>query len=357
MAAAFSSKPKFDKFQFDGPEPCVVLVCRDTYLKNHYTTSVVETLESLHGEIDRFDFDGDTAQAGEVLEELQSVGLLHVHKLIIVDKADSFLVSKGGADGESKSKGASKARQILESYAKSPSEGATLLLRTETWRGGKLDKLMSVFRCGVKDEAQAASWCIGRIQKAHEVAMEKSAADLLVNRVGLDLGRLDGELNKLAMLADDGHVTLKMVKEAVGASREEDGWAIKNSIILDGPEGSLKTIREIFELSRDRQDVPAFWALTDLLRSLHSASSLLDQGMPRQQAQREAGIFDRRDDRKTADRIMTVAKRMPPGEAAARLREAVQTQADLRRGIGDPRHALEGLTVVLADRIKDLVPR
>lgn len=335
-----------------------MLVCRDTFLRNHHTAQVVERLESIHGEIDRFEFDGDVAQPGEVLEELQSVGLLHVHKLIIVDKADSFLVAKGGDGGDSpKPKGTSKARQILEAYAKSPVEGATLLLRTETWRGGNLDKVMSVFRVGVEDEAQAAAWCVARCQKQHGVTMEKPAADLLVNRVGLDLGRLDGELGKLAMLSGtDQKISVQTVKEAVGASREEEGWAIKNAVVLDGPEGSLQTIREIFDLSRDRQDVPAFWALTDLLRCLHSASSLLHQGVPRNQAQREAGIFDRKGDRRTADRIMAAAKKMPPAEAASRLRDAVRTQADLRKGIGDPRHALEGLTVVLADRLRELAP-
>lgn len=358
-AAAYPRKSTVTKFQFDGSENCVVLVCRDTFLRNHHTVEVIEKLESIHGDIDRFDFDGDNAPPGEVLEELQSVGLLHVHKLVIVDKADSFLVSKGGDDGDSpKPKGGSRARQILESYAKSPSDGATLLLRTETWRGGNLDKLMSVFRVGVEGESQATSWCLRRCEKEYGVAIEKQAADLLVNRVGLDLGRLDGELAKLAMLADsDKHISLRMVKEAVGASREEQGWAIKNAVVLDGPEGSLQTIREIFELSRDRQDVPAFWALTDLLRSLHSASSLLDNGTPRNQAQREAGIFDRKGDRRTADRIMTAAGKMPPAEAAARLRDAVHAQADLRRGIGDPRHALEGLTVQLADRLRELAPR
>ena len=271
----------------------------------------------------------------------------------------AFSSALRGDGGDSpKPKGASKARQILESYAKSPVDGATLLLRTETWRGGNLDKSMSVFRIGVEDEAQAASWCVARCQKQHGVAIEKPAADLLVNRVGLDLGRLDGELSKLAMLSGtDQQITMKTVKEAVGASREEEGWAIKTAVVLDGPEGSLQTIREIFELSRDRQDVPAFWAITDLLRSLHSASSLLHQGMPRNQVQREAGIFDRKGDRRTADRIMTAAKKMPPAEAAARLGDAVRTQADLRRGIGDPRHALEGLTVVLADRLRELAPR
>ena len=315
-------------------------------------------LESIHGEIDRFEFDGDTDSAGDVLEELQAVGLLHNHKLVILDKADRFLVSKGDEESGKKSKGASRSRQLMERYSQNPSEGATLLLRSETWRGGNLDKHMHVFRLGVEDENKAAGWCLKRCPKAHEVEIDAEAAQLLVSRVGMDLGRLDGELAKLATLTKAGSkITIREVREAVGASREEEGWAIKTAVVLDGPEGSLQTIREIFDLSRDRQDVPAFWAITELLRSLHAASAMMKQGISPGQAQRAAGIFDRKGERRTADRVMRIAQKMEPAEAATRLQQVMKIQADLRRGIGTPKHALEGLTVILADRVRELCPR
>ena len=350
-------KPQFDTFSFEGTEKCVVMVCRDSFLRSHYTSSIVETLESIHGDIDRFEFDGEADSPGDVLEELRAVGLLHTHKLVIVDKADRFVVNKGDDDTGKKSKGPSRSRQLLEKYAQDPSEGATLLLRTETWRGGNLDNHMQVFRLGVEDEHQAAGWCLNRCIKSYETEIDVDAAQLLVGRVGMDLGRLDGELAKLATLSQPGSsISLREVREVVGASREEEGWAIKAAVILDGPEGSLQTIREIFDLSRDRQDVPAFWAITELLRTLHSASSLLKQGISSGQAQRAAGIFDRKGERQTAARIMRVAQRMEPSEAARRLQQALAIQADLRKGIGTPKHALEGLTVILADRVRELCP-
>ena len=349
---------QFDTFNFEGTEKCVVMVCKDSFLRSHCTTAVVEKLEAVHGEIDRFEFDGESDSAGDVLEELRAVGLLHNHKLVVLDKADRFVVNKGDEDSGKKSKGPSRSRQLLEKYAQDPSEGATLLLRTETWRGGNLDNHMTVFRLGVEDEHQAAGWCLKRCIKVYETEIELEAAQLLVSRGGMDLGRLDGELAKLATLSQSGSaISIREVREAVGASREEEGWAIKAAVILDGPEGSLQTIREIFDLSRDRQDVPAFWAITELLRALHSASSLLKQGQSPGQAQRAAGIFDRKGERQTANRIMQIAQRMGPTEAARRLQEALAIQADLRRGIGTPKHALEGLTVILADRVRELCPR
>ena len=333
-----------------------MLVGSDSFLRSHHTAEVAQVLESVHGEIDRFEFDGEVDTAGDVLEELRAVGLLHAHKLVILDKADRFLVAQGAGDAP-KAKGPSRARQLMEAYAKAPCEGATLLMRSETWRGGNLDKHMAVFRVGVESEAHAASWCLKRSAKVHTVTLEQEAADLLVRRVGLDLGRLDGELAKLATLAgESANITERDVREVVGASREEQGWAIKTAVVLDGPAGSLQTIREIFDLSRDRQDVPAFWAVTELLRGLYAASTLLKQGMAPGQAQRAAGVFDRSNERKTADRIMRLAKAIDPAEAASRLREVMQIQADLRRGIGDPRHALERVAVVLADRLRALSP-
>ncbi|MCH2134274.1 MAG: hypothetical protein MK116_11035 [Phycisphaerales bacterium] len=340
------------KFQFDGSSRIVVLVCRDTFLRSHYTAEMATTLESIHGEIDRITFDGEEASIGDVLEELQAVGLLHTHKLIIVDKADRFLASTADE------KGPSRHRKALSTYAGKPSEGATLLLRAETWNRGKLDELVDLFRVEV-DPAMAIKWSQGRCPKAHGVKIDPEAAELLVHRVGLDLGRLDGELEKLATIAsDEGSVTAAHVREVVGASREEEAWAIKTSIVLDGPERSLETIREIFDLSRDRKDVPAFWAIIELLRSLYAASTLQRQNLGPRQVQEGARIFDRRTEpRKTAPRILKLAAAMEPAEAESRLRDALRIQADLRRGIGDPRHALEGLTVILADRLQALVPR
>ena len=345
--SASSKKPA--KFQFDGSARALVLVCRDSFLRAHYTNEVVQKLESIHGEIDRFDFDGEDASPGDVLEEIQTVGLLHTHKLIIVDKADRFMA------GAPQRKGPGAARQLIEKYVQAPSEGATLLMRAETWHAGKLDKLISVFKVSVEHEDEASRWCQQRATKAYEIPIEPAAADLLVRRVGLDLGRLDGELNKLAAIVS-GQPSIKErdVREAVGASREEEAWAIKAAIVLDGPEQSLQTIREIFDLSSARKDVPAFWAIIELLRSLHAASNLLKQGLRGWDAQQAAGIFDRRSDRKTAQQIMALAKAIEPDEAASLLRQALEVQANLRRGIGDPRHALEGLTVVLADRLKAL---
>ena len=350
MAASRSGRSKKPaKFQFDGSARALVLVCKDSFLRAYHTNEVVEKLEAIHGEIDRFDFDGDDASPGDVLEELQAVGLLHTHKLIIVDKADRFMA------GAPQSKGPSAARQLLEKYVQNPSEGATLLMRAETWHAGKLDKLIDVFKVRVEDEDAASKWCQQRATKAYEIPIDPAAADLLVRRVGLDLGRLDGELNKLAAIVSGRpSITERDVREAVGASREEEAWAIKAAIVLDGPEQSLQTIREIFDLSSARKDVPAFWAIIELLRGLHAASNLLRQGLRGWDAQEAAGIFDRRSDRKTAQQIMAVAKVIEPDEAASLLRQALEVQANLRRGIGDPRHALEGLTVVLADRLQAL---
>ena len=349
MPAARSKKSSKKKpFQFDGTARVVVLICRDSFLRSHYTAEVVKTLESIHGEIDRFEFDGDDVASGDVLEELQAVGLLHTHKLVIVDKADRFLV------GSAQAKGPSRTRQLLESYAGSPSEGSTLLLRAETWNAGKLDKLVDVFRIGVESEEEAARWCLQRAMKAYESAMDPAAADLLVRRVGLDLGRLDGELNKLGTIVSGRSITTADVREAVGASREEEAWAIKAAILLDGPDGSLEVLREIFDLSATRKDVPAFWAIIELLRAIHAASVLSRQGVAGWELKQAAGIFDRKTERPTADQILSLSRRMDPTEATRRLREALALQADLRRGIGDPRHAVEGLAVGLADRLKEL---
>ena len=136
------------------------------------------------GEVSRFDFDGGSVQMVDVFDELRTFGLLATHKLIVVDKADQFVASE-------------ERRRALERYAEEPMEHATLVLRSESWRPGNLDKLVAkvgaVLKCEPPDAGHAMSWCSMRAEKAHGIELDGKAAEALVDRVGNDLARLDTE--------------------------------------------------------------------------------------------------------------------------------------------------------------------
>ena len=133
------------------------------------TQQVVAALESGVGTVDQFVFDGADVELATLLDELRSYGLLQTHKLVIVDNADKLLAPPKDGDEESKPRprGAPKPmtrRGLFEKYAAEPADAATLLLRADTWRPGKLDKIVeqhgAVIDCKPPNERDATSWCV-----------------------------------------------------------------------------------------------------------------------------------------------------------------------------------------------------
>ena len=320
-----------------------------------HTRRFAQMLEEKFGGLEQFNFDGERIQPAEVLDELRSYGLMQRHKMVILDHAETFLAGKkGGEDddevvGESGGAGTSAARRpLMERYAESPVDDATLVMRAETWRAGKLDKLIEkvgcIIECKAPDERTAASWCIRRCEKRHNATLEPEAAQLLVARLGPELQRLDTELGKLAVMVGSGKtITHELVAQAVELSREEKAWEIQSAIVTGNAAVMLRKLKELLEVSR-HDVVPISWAICDLLRKIHAASQLLGRNVPRPGVMGQLKLWG-----STVDPILNIAGRIQPRSLAQLLQAAIQTDANTKSGVGDPQRSLEALMVRIAD--------
>ena len=319
----------------------VVLVGDDAFQVPYYTRQLVEILEDAHGDIERFEFDGDAASPAEVLDELRTFGLLQQHKLVIVDRADRFLAASA-AD-----RGPSKARQLLEKYVASPADSATLLLRADTWHRGKVDKAIDkvgmVHRIKQLGPSDTMRWVLARSSKAHGRDIERGAAERLIRRVGCTLSRLDSELAKLSAMTKDGaSIDARLVDEAVPLSREEKAWVIQESILDGGAAGGLSTLRALLGTSR-QSDVLVAWAVTDMLKRLHAAARMHAAGVSAQQMRKDLKLWG-----PAGERTLSVAHRMNPERLAELFGDALRHQQRLRQGIGKPERMLEMMVVEIA---------
>ena len=168
----------------------VVLHGKDAFLRLERGKRLESLLEERFGGVDRTDLDGTQAALADVLDGLRTPGLFAPHKLVVIENAEAFM-------------GAEDRRRAMEGYAAEPCAEATLLMRSPGgWRPGNFDKLVAkvgaVIKCESPTPDEAIAWCIARCRKRHEAEMEGAAAELLVERLGCDLGRLDAELGKLA---------------------------------------------------------------------------------------------------------------------------------------------------------------
>jgi DNA polymerase-3 subunit delta len=313
------------------PEDRVVLLQgKELFLRTEYTEHLRRLLKAAHGDCEFVKFDGATAAPAEVLDECRSFGLMATHKLVVVDDADLMLNQD--------------TRPMFERYCDSPSDQATLVLRASTWRPGNLDKAIDkvglVIKCDEIDTASAGKWVVRRAEKTHGVRLDPPAAAMLIDRTGTDLGRLDGELAKLAASAGPGGtITTQLITELVGLTREQEAWAIQSLLLSGDAPRMLKELRVIMGNGSKDVGVPVSFACCDLARKLMGAAEGMAQGAPPGKITKDLGLWG------GSDRpIMDAARRLGPARARELFDAAIAVDAGIKSGL-DTEIAIEVLAL------------
>ncbi len=153
-----------------------------------------------------------------MLDELFTLPFFSRKRLIIVEDADTFVT---------------KHRKDLEAYVQKPSASGILLLQVKQWTSttnlAKLvEKLGLAIECTAlrdKDTAKIVAWLIEYAQARCDAHLDKGAANLLVELVGLEVGILASEVEKLAVYAGSSkRIERGDVAKMVGAGRVETIW-------------------------------------------------------------------------------------------------------------------------------------
>jgi len=350
----------------------VVLSGKDRFLQDEYLRTLREALAKAHGAegFDTVRFDG--AQGARILadamDECRSFGLMQQHKIVLIDNAE--LLFKGEEEGESRpdakslgKKGGHRApgplapRDILIAYAEGPTDSATLVLRAGIWRPSNLDKAIAAMPAGagaiIKCEApsldDAAAWAVKRCKARHNSTIDAGAARTLVETTGVDLGRIDGELEKLALAAggDGSPITAALIEQLTGVTRQEEFFAIQGSLLSGDAGRALSHLRELIEVSR-QDPVPIGWAYIEAARKLHLAAHGAKAGKNVFSMQYQLKVFG-----PGANEMLTglarMAKVVSPGAAARLLNAAVRMDAGNKSGLGDPVRNLEILAVKFSE--------
>ncbi len=325
----------------DGTERLAIIKGHDAFLRQHFLDKLKEALAASTGmDIHAIRFDGEVATLADVLDECRSPGLMPVHKLVVVDHADKFVREA--------------TRPALERYAEAPDDRATLVLRAETWRPGRLDKAVDkvgkVFACEAAGPQQAAQWATGRAQAFHKVKLRADAAQLLVDSVGTDLARLDAELAKLSTDAGPTgapEITADLVRTHVHATREaETPWPLQDEILSGSPARALAYIELWMGNAARDQAVPAMWACVDLTRVLATAARMAAAGTPEGAIAKRLKLWPAQ----RGSVIVGAARRLGPIRAARLHQRACEADAAMKRG-AHGRRTLETLCVEIASRL------
>lgn len=341
----------------DAAQRIVVLAGGDDFLRSQRTREIRAALEAAFGTIAESRFSGATAAIADVLDACRGFSLLGEHNLAIVDDAEELLKASEGAPASPRSSTRGKPadysspRRIIERYAATPAEHATLVLRAQVWRPGNLDKLIAkvgaVVKCDAPTPDRAIAWVQRLCQERLDRSITEQASAALVRRLGPDLGALHAELQKLAAVAEGGEISRELIDQFVARSRDEEAWAIQEALLAGGAGAALSELDAICGSFPRESDaiVPAAWAVADLARKLHTAARLLERGASPFDAAKSAGAWG-----STREAILRVARQCQAVQLADLLEDAVETNAAAKGGV-DPRRALETLLVRFSEAI------
>ena len=313
----------------------VVLTGKELFLRSQYTSMLRASLEEVHGEIETFKFSGELCDAAGVLDECRSFGLMATHKLVIVDEADLFVRAS--------------TRPMLERYAQSPSEQATLVLRGSKWNKGKLDteiaKVGLVLKCDSVEPDVAARWTQARAEKQYESSIDPRASAMLVARLGADLGKIDAELSKLATAAGAGNpISQELIAQLVAITREEDSpWVVQEHLLSGDASRTLRELHIILDNSPRDAHIPVSFACIDLARKLVGISEGMAQGINANALAKDMKLWG-----PSRDPILHTARKIGPKEARSLLDACIKADMALKSSIGTPKRALEILALRFA---------
>lgn len=268
MADALHALDYLDKPQKYPPAPVCVVYGDEPLLKR-------EAMQTLRREVlgeDEGDFSlnvltGRDAQPRDVFDELATVALFGSgRRMVIIEEADDFVT---------------RFRSELETYVAHPKMTGVLVLDVKSWASNTrlykaLDESGLQIQCKLPTPAKLAKWLVQRTKKKHQATLDPSAAQRLMEMVEPDLGLLDQELARLALLARDGApITPEMVDENVGSWRTKTTWDLIDAAANGEAREALQQLDRL--LLAGEQPIALLGQIASTLRRFACAARLVQQ--------------------------------------------------------------------------------
>ncbi|MDO4569167.1 MAG: DNA polymerase III subunit delta [Planctomycetia bacterium] len=167
--------------------------------------------------------EGSSAEWKRAEEELSTFSMFGPsQRLILVNDADDFV---------------SRFKTELEKYADAPAETGTLVLEMKTFASNtRLYKILAgsalLVDCKAPSAPELNKWVLSRAKNEYRLDVVPEAAILLVEQIGGEMGLLDQELAKLALVVEKGTKVLpETIRKHCGAWRVQTVWALLDSAL------------------------------------------------------------------------------------------------------------------------------
>ncbi len=208
------------------PKPVCAVFGNESFLRRQAVLCLRSAvLGGEDGDFSLSAFEGRGTLFRDVHEVLSTVAMFGGGKrLAVVEDADDFV---------------SRYRPQLEDYVARPSRGGVLVLDLDSLPSNtRLYKSIAaeglLIDCSAPTPARLGKWLADWAKQRHQVQLAATASDMLVELIGPELGLLDQELAKLALLAGDAKkITAEQVGQSVGGWRTKTTWEMLDAA-MDG---------------------------------------------------------------------------------------------------------------------------
>jgi DNA polymerase III subunit delta len=251
------------------PMPVCALFGDESYLRRQAILSLrAAVLGSDDGEFSLKTFEGRGSIFRDVHEELSTVAMFGSGKrLVVVEDADEFVTRN---------------RPQLEDYVAKPSRSGVLVLDLETLASStRLHKAIAaeglLIDCSSPPPARLCKWLGEWAKQHHRVQLPQTAAEALVELIGPELGLLDQELAKLALMAGkEQKITPELVAQAVGGWRTKTTWEMLDAAMDGNVRDAMQQLDRL--MASGEQPVGLLGQISASLRRFAAATRLVVQG-------------------------------------------------------------------------------
>lgn len=263
-------------------KPVYVICGKDDYLVSTTTESLLDRLvPDDQRSMALYQPDASDADIATVLDELRTLPFLAERRVVYIKKADSFVSAN---------------RQTLEKYFESPSPTGVLVLTVDSWMkttrlAKKLTKTGELMDVGQLKPWQLPKFIAGHIKQNFDKNISAQTAQLLVELVGDDPGRLTSEAEKLVMyIGDKKSINSQDVESLIGHNRMFNAFAVIDAITAGDTTKAVERLRNMFA-SDNSAEYTVVGAFAYHFRKLFTAKALLQSGMRRDQVSKKAGVW------------------------------------------------------------------
>ena len=265
----------------------VYVICgKDDYLVSTAADSLLDRLLPVDQRpMALYQPDADTADIASVLDELRTLPFLAERRVVLIKKADSFISAN---------------RDTLEKYIESPSPSGVLVLTADSFPkttrlAKKLPSVGELIDTGGLKPWQLPKFIADHLSQNFGKTISSSNAQLLVELVGDDPGRLTSEAEKLAMyIGDKKAINSQDIESLIGHNRMFNAFAVIDALTSGDTTRAVTRLRNMFA-SDSAAEYTVVGAFAFHFRKLFTAKSLMQKGLRRDQVTKQAGIWSNAD--------------------------------------------------------------